>query len=52
MTLSAPSFGALSVDQERQAVEALAELLVPVVLRSVLQPTDAHAQRVTANGDA
>jgi hypothetical protein len=52
VTLAAPSFVALSVDEERQAVETLAELLVPVVLRTVLQPSDTQAQAVTANGDA
>jgi hypothetical protein len=52
VTLSAPSFVALSVDEERQAVEALAVLLVPVVLLTVLQPTDTQAQAVTASGDA
>jgi len=40
VTLSAPSFVALSVDEERQAIETLAELLAPVVLRTVLQPSD------------
>ena len=37
VTLSAPSFVTLSADEERQAVEALAELLVPLLLRSAPQ---------------
>ena len=52
VVLSAPTFVSLSADEERQAVGALAELLVPVVVRTGLQPTDPEPPAVTANGDA
>lgn len=51
VVLSAPSFVALSAEEERQAVGALAELLVPVVVRTGVQPTDPQPAAVTASGD-
>ncbi len=57
VTLSAPSFVPLSADDERRAIESLAELLVPLLVQSVppdvepaAAPTDGPA--VTARGDA
>ncbi len=46
MTVSAPTFVDLSADEERRAVDALAELLVPLLFRtgppgSDSAPTDA-----------
>jgi hypothetical protein len=52
VTLSAPSFVTLSADEERQAVEALAELLVPMVLWTAPQAVNTEAPGVTASGDA
>jgi hypothetical protein len=37
VTLSAPSFVTLSADEERRAIEALAELLVPLLVRTAPQ---------------
>ena len=47
VTLSAPTFVGLSADEERQAVEALADLVVPLLVRS--EPTDPRAPTVTGN---
>ena len=52
MTVSAPSFVDLSADEERQAVEALAELLVPPIVRPAPPESDSEAPAVTASGDA
>ena len=52
MTLSAPSFVTLSADEERQAIEALAELLVPLLLRTAPQAVNTEAPAVTTSGDA
>lgn len=51
MTVSAPTFVDLSADEERRAVEALAELLVPLLFRTGPPGADS-APTVTASGDA
>lgn len=52
VTVSAPGFVALSADQERRAVEALAELLVPMFLGTAPQAVNTEDPGVTASGDA
>jgi hypothetical protein len=52
VTVSAPTFVDLSADEERRAVEALAELLVPLLLRTAPPGPGTEAPTVTASGDA
>jgi hypothetical protein len=52
VTVSAPSFVDLSADEERRAVEALAELLVPLLLRTGQPESDLEVPAVTGSGDA
>jgi len=51
VTVSAPTFVDLSADEERRAVEALAELLVPLLFQTGPSGSDS-APTVTASGDA
>ena len=51
VTLSAPNFVPLSVDEERRAIESLAELLVPLLVRTAPEAVDPQAPAVTASGD-
>ena len=51
--VSAPSFVDLSADDEGRAVEALADLLVPVLVQAIPQQADSPARTdVTARGEA
>jgi len=52
VTVSAPTFVDLSADEERRAVDALAELLVPLLLRTGPLGPGTEAPTVTASGDA
>jgi hypothetical protein len=51
VTVSAPTFLDLSADEERRAVDALAELLVPLLFRTGPAGSDPEAPAVTASGD-
>ena len=52
MTVSAPSFVTLSAEGERQATDALAELLVPMLFGRAVQAADPGVPATTASEDA
>ena len=52
VTLSAPRFVPLSADDERRAIELLAELLAPLLVRTGTETVDPEVPTVTSRGNA
>jgi hypothetical protein len=52
VTLSAPSFVTLSNEEERQAIDALAELLVPLLVERTVQTANLEPLPTKERDDA